>query len=38
MMLHLCIAIAATCILIMINENFHLEEVNIFNSSFVYQH
>ncbi|XP_073232145.1 adhesion G protein-coupled receptor L3-like, partial [Porites lutea] len=27
MILHLCIAIAATCILIMINENFHLGEV-----------
>ncbi|CAH3014708.1 unnamed protein product, partial [Porites evermanni] len=27
MILHLCLAIAATCILIMINENFHLEEV-----------
>ena len=37
MILHLCIAIAATCILIMINENYHLEEVNIYISSIVYQ-
>ena len=37
MMLHLCIAIATTCILIMINENYHLEEVNIYISSIVYQ-
>ena len=37
MILHLCIAIAATCILIMINENCNLEEVNIYISSIVYQ-
>ena len=37
MILHLSIAIAATCILIMINENYHLEEVNIYISSIVYQ-